>query len=323
VARLPRLIEVVWHNSQHTNPRKRRRGVSQSARVHAIQVTTRPLAFDVGLNTGDDTRYLLSRGYRVVAIDADPRAADTARATLRSEIQEGRLEIIHACIAREPGVAEFWICDDKSQFNSFHRAIASRDGRRHHKIDVPAIRFASILERFGIPHLLKIDIEGNDLLCLEDLSPSALPRFVSIESECAIDPEAASVDDGLRVLAMLRDLGYRKFKLIDQLTFCALAVPSLNHTLDTFARRVLLTSPLLGLRGSHWLAQRLMVRPTLERRFGHTFAPGCSGALGDDTPGRWIDYAHAARAYRRYRAKHFDNPAARPYSFWCDWHAKM
>lgn len=283
----------------------------------------RPLAFDVGLNVGDDTRYFLSRGYRVVAVEANPVLVDAAQASFRADIEAGRLEIVNAGVAGNEGIAEFWVCDDKPEFSSFHRAIAARDGRNHHRIEIATTRFASLLERFGIPDLLKIDIEGNDLLCLEDLSRSSLPHFISIESECVVDPEAASVEDGLRVLATLHDLGYRKFKLIDQLTFCSLALPSLNHTLDAMARRVLLTSPLNTFRGSFRLAQYLMVKPTLERRFGRAFPLGSSGVFGEDTPGRWIGFADAARAYRHYRAKHFEDAAARPYSFWCDWHAKL
>jgi FkbM family methyltransferase len=143
---------------------------------------TRDLIFDVGLNVGQDTAFYLSRGYRVVAIEADPILAEAARKRFCLAIEAGNLEIVNAGIAAHEGIAEFWICDGKSEFNSFHKDIGARDGYPHHRIEVPTVRFASVLERFGTPHFLKIDIEGNDVLCLGDLSPSSLPRFISVEA---------------------------------------------------------------------------------------------------------------------------------------------
>ena len=279
------------------------------------------LAFDVGMNVGHDTDFYLSQGFRVVAVEANPVLAEAAARRFHRAIGAGMLEIVNAGIAENDGAADFWVCEGKPEFSSFHRAIASREGYGHHAIQIPTVRFATLIDRFGTPDVLKIDIEGNDRLCLEALSPSALPQFVSVESECTTAETAGDAEGGLRTLAMLHDLGYRKFKLIDQLTFASLAVPSFNHLLDSLARNVLLEAPLRAVPGTYRLSQYLMVKPRLERRFGREFPLGSSGAIGNDTPGRWIGYAEAARAYRHYRARHFRNGAARHWSFWCDWHA--
>ncbi len=37
------------------------------------------LIYDIGIHNGDDTAYYLSRGYRVVAVDANPLMMDAAR----------------------------------------------------------------------------------------------------------------------------------------------------------------------------------------------------------------------------------------------------
>jgi hypothetical protein len=67
----------------------------------------------------------------------------------------------------------------------------------------------------------------------------------------------------------------------------------------------------------------MMVKPRLERKFRREFPLGSSGVAAEDTPGRWLGYPPAAHAYRHYRAQHFKDPSARPYSFWCDWHAAL
>lgn len=279
------------------------------------------LIFDVGLNIGQDTAFYLSQGYRVVAVEADPALAQAARTKFSREIEAGRLELVNVGIAEKEGVFDFWICEDKPEFNSLHRHIAARDGYAHHCIQIPAQRFATVLERYGTPYFLKIDIEGNDMLCLEDLSSSLLPQYLSVESECPLDGRSATVEDGLRVLSKLHDLGYRKFKLIDQYTFCSFSVPfSLNYRLDTFSRKNLLKT---SVPGTYRISQHLMAKPRLERRFGRRFPVGSSGVWGEDTPGKWISYSAAAEAYKYFREKHFQDSDARFHSFWCDWHAKL
>ena len=284
----------------------------------------RELIYDVGMNDGSDTGFYLSQGHRVVSIDADPSLAEAARRRFRDEIAAGRLEVVNVGIADTEGSVDFWICEEKPEFNSFHKGIATRDGYSAHAIKIPTTRFASILERFGVPFYLKIDIEGNDLLCVRDLAPGRLPTYLSVESECPSEAAAASPDEGIEVLARLEEAGYSRFKLIDQRTFCGLSrPPSLRYRLDASARRWLREGPLRRVRGSWWLASRLMERTRLERRFGRELPMGCSGAWGEETAGAWLSFAEAREAYAYYRARHFENSSLAFHSFWCDWHAKV
>jgi FkbM family methyltransferase len=282
------------------------------------------LIFDVGLNVGQDTAFYLSQGYGVLAVEADPVLAEAARKTFGRQIQEGRLEILNIGIADRDGVADFWICDEKPEFNSFHRAIAARDSYSHRCIQIPIVRFAKLIERYGVPYFLKIDIEGNDMLCLDGLSSSSLPKYLSVESECPVDEESASVEEGLLVLQKLHSLGYRKFKLVDQYTFCSLTLPeSLHHRADFLGRRMLKRLSLMHLRDFGLISRSLLVRRRQERQFRREFPMGSSGVWGEDTPGTWIGYGEAAQAYKYYREKHFLAADAKFHSFWCDWHAKL
>jgi len=282
------------------------------------------LVYDVGFNIGQDTAFYLARGFQVVAIEADPTLAAAGRRRFISDIEAGNLEIVNVGIAAEEGTADFWICEEKPEFNSFHRGIASRNGYSNHAIQIQTTRFANVLQRYGTPHFLKIDIEGNEMLCLNDLSTPALPRYIAIESECPIDDKPTDATDGLRVLDKLRDLGYESFKLIDQFTYCSISSPiSLNYLVDAASRRWLTRAPLNRIRGTHRLSQHLMVRPKLERALGWKFPLGSSGALGEDTAGNWIGYSAARRAYERHREKYFRTPGVAHHSFWCDWHAKL
>jgi FkbM family methyltransferase len=281
------------------------------------------LVFDVGFNIGQDTAFYLSQGHRVIAVEADPTLAEAGRARFAAEVASGQLEIVNVGIAAREGVADFWICEGKPEFNSFIREIAARDGYRHHKITIPTVPFSAILRRFGTPHFLKVDIEGHDFLCLEALDAEHMPAYLSVESECPVDGRASGVEDGMRMLRKLRDLGYARFKLIDQADFVSLSrPPSVNWMLQRFSEDYLLKPPLRSVRGTYRLSQRLMSKPRLERKFRREFPLGCSGAWGEDTPGRWLDASEAEHAYQHYRELHYRNPDVRHYSFWCDWHAR-
>ena len=121
------------------------------------------LIYDVGMNNGDDTTYYLWRGFRVLAIEANPVLAANAAMRFTGEIETGRLRILNIGIAAEDGVLPFWICESESRFSSFDRNLASLNGTcPHHDIRVTCRRFRSLLEEFGVPFYIKADIQGNE-----------------------------------------------------------------------------------------------------------------------------------------------------------------
>lgn len=238
------------------------------------------LVYDVGMHNGADTAYYLHKGYRVVGIEANPLLAEQARERFAAELTAGRLSLLNVGVAERNEEAEFWICDDVSIWSSFDRSIASRNGSRHHAIRIECRRFAEILEEFGTPYYCKIDIEGNDHLCLEGFKGRDTPTFISIEMSHAM---------GDRDIDTLGQLGYRRFKIIDQRSF---SVPSrlvegIRHLLPGRER---------------WRFERLNQRLRGRPRDGTwPFPSGSSGPFGGDTPGRWIDRSRALSTWRYLR----------------------
>lgn len=278
--------------------------------------------YDVGMHVGDDTAFYLSQGYRVVAVEADPKLVKAAQHRFWREIEQGKLEIVNVGISDTEGYADFWVCENLSEWNSFDRNIASRDGQKHHSIQIRTMRFVTILKKYGVPYYLKIDIEGHDHLCLMDLQPGALPKYVSTESECAGSTSHIAMDDGLRSLSILRELGYHKFKLIDQATFSPFAPGrTLTNEIDSIARCLLRKRIAKHIRGRRILIQLFTNRGKLEKKFNRKFPFGSSGVWGEDLPGAWLTFEEARKAYDYHRDHHFRNGEAKPYSFWCDWHA--
>lgn len=278
----------------------------------------RDLIYDVGMNNGDDTAYYLARGFRVIAIEANPRLADEGAKRFAAEVSAGRLKILNVGVSDRDGEFPFWICETTSEWSSFHREIASRNGAPHHSLAVRCVRFGTIMADHGVPFFLKIDIEGNDMLCLRELGGNALPKYVSLE---------AAVPDPIDHLS---GLGYTAFKCISQLNFLPLEIPPtaeqirFERTLELLYSRNVFhrLRRLLGAR-RRW-NQRLDESRT---RDGWKFPVGSSGPFGDELPGRWQSADEMRATYAEFQERIRSGERSifwddREYSFWVDLHAR-
>lgn len=234
------------------------------------------LIYDVGLHDAADTAYYLSNGYRVVAVDANPALIEAAATRFAREVAEGRFTPLNVGIAEGEGTKTFWVSDGRTEWSSFDTAIAGRLGPPR-GVEVPLRSFESILAEHGVPLYCKIDIEGNDHLCLAGMRPDFRPNFVSVEiTPRELEPRPLLTD--------LRELGYDRFKVVHQLSF---TVPRRSWYLARQAGVVRLGKSVLeqlnGLvRGHRW-----------EGRW--RFRIGSSGPLPQRLPGRWMTAEATAR----------------------------
>lgn len=277
------------------------------------------VVFDVGMHDGTDTAFYLHQGCAVVAVEADPTLAARGATRFASAIDAGQLVILNIGITTRAGSATFWICDDNSVWNSFDESIASRAGSRHHPIDVATWRFGDVLAAFGTPDYVKIDIEGHDAVCIADLEPDRLPRFISVESECVGDGVTLTDAQATEMLTRLHDAGYARFQLVSQDDFRSVVHPDRWRG----ARRLLDSMAYGKLRalGLARVAERFTHRGRMFARNRYEFACGGTGPWGDGLLGRWVDYDKARRMYLELRREYFRDGLAKTYSFWYDWHA--
>jgi FkbM family methyltransferase len=276
------------------------------------------LIYDVGMHNGDDTAFYLHQGFRVVAIEADPQLVEAAMLRFSNEIKSGRLTILNLGIAEGSGTGTFWVSDDLSVRNSFQEQLASRDGARHHSIEIRTRRFSEILDQYGIPFYLKVDIEGNDFLCLRDLTGKPLPQFISVEAECVGDDNDIEVNGPLANLSLLYELGYTRFKLIGQSDLRVAPHSNLQALIQRFVKSAAygrIRFPVFS-----ELARLLTGHAYLQRKHGFRFAFGSSGAWGDGTPGRWLSLEQSEALYIKVRNRYSKVTGA---DFWYDWHATV
>lgn len=162
------------------------------------------LIYDVGLHEGADTAYYLAKGFRVVAVEANPDLCTSARSRFATEIAYGRLLVLNLGIAGKPGEFDFHISRAQSDWSSFVPEFAQRAGETD-VIRVQCVTLDALMRDFGVPYYCKIDIEGYDrdaVLSLANLPE--LPRYVSVE---------ATVGDFCEIMS---PIGYNGFKIINQ-----------------------------------------------------------------------------------------------------------
>jgi FkbM family methyltransferase len=227
------------------------------------------LLYDVGMHKGEDTDYYLKKGFKVIGFEADPDLAAHCRSRFSNEIENGRLIIV------EGAIIEWLPGETKGQAVKFHKNKnntvwgtvaddwAHRNeilGTSNEVIDVPIVNFAQCLQEYGIPHYLKIDIEGMDTVCLRALlNFEQKPSYISIESE------KVTFGNLIEELNLFTQLGYSRFKAIQQNGISNQAEPN----------------------------------PSKEGYYvGYRFQEGSSGLFGEDLPGEWKNYKQIINEYK-------------------------
>ena len=173
--------------------------------LSAEDIARLPLIMDIGMNNGRDSLFYLQKGFRVVAVEANPALVEKARFQLARFIDSGQLIIEELGLANTAGELAFYQNLDNDHWSSFHKDWGTRERTRYREIVVSCVPPQTLFERHGVPYYLKIDIEGHDIDVVQALHEFPdRPRYLSIEEHEAF------------YFAELWSLGYRHFKLVNQ-----------------------------------------------------------------------------------------------------------
>jgi FkbM family methyltransferase len=227
------------------------------------------LIFDVGLHRGEDTDFYLRKGFRVIAFEADPDHANYCRVRFAQPIAQRRLIIIEGAIVerdavgQRPDTVSFFKNNDVSVWGTVCPLWRERNeqvGSYSQSIQVKRIDFADVLSVYGVPHYLKIDIEGCDLICVESLKQvQDRPDYISIESD------KTSIANLKHEIDLLRELGYTAFQAVEQ-------------------SAVMSQSPAFPSQEGDYVP--------------YHFEPGASGLFGAELTGHWKSRDQIVREYR-------------------------
>ena len=261
--------------------------------------------YDVGFHNGDDTAFYLSKGYRVIAFEANPELVAAGRKRFHREIGAGELDVVHCGICPTAGTQEFYVNESDSGHSSFDREKGTKGGK-YHVIEVPCVTLPAILEKHPVPFYLKVDIEGVDGGVVTAIRKPYAPPYLSCE---------IAFGDGA-LIEGLHQAGYTHFKLINQDTYTQSLPIFRGDTAARAARKASRFVPAL----KRIIPIRKIDFDRFRDEFPYRFGEYSSGPFGEDTEGEWMPVnamrRHLSRVWDQYRRDGIER------SWWYDIHAR-
>ena len=140
------------------------------------------LVFDVGANLGSYAEIFASLGARVIALEPNPDCVSHIRRSYPGE----SIDVVGTAVGSAAGVASIRLADrsDMSSMSedwirSIQEAQRIDDAVWANQITVPVITLDSLVQRYGMPKFIKIDVEGFEESVLGGLSNQ--PPLLSFE----------------------------------------------------------------------------------------------------------------------------------------------
>jgi FkbM family methyltransferase len=211
------------------------------------------IVYDVGANNGDDIPYYLLKSDLVVAIEANPVLCAEICRRFAAEIEAGVLAVEN-CVAIDVMAekeVDFYLHNTNHVLSQF-LPPASADAANFSKRRLPARRIVDVIRQYGLPHYIKIDIEGFDAPLLRAMFADGIrPAFISAECH------------SIEVLQVLLERGgYKSFKLVDGQTVSLI------------------------------YANRPIVREATGECIRYSFPFHSAGPFGNDVDGEWMTPEH-------------------------------
>jgi FkbM family methyltransferase len=158
------------------------------------------LCFDVGANIGDKTNIYLKHQCRVLSIEPVARNIEILHKRFK---QTSRVTILTAAVSDHVGSAPINVIDDNTAFSSFNkRWIESLEDKTLNRwgfsVKPPSVEIVKtttldlLIEEFGSPFYIKVDVEGHEINVLRGLTRTVplvsieanLPEFIDETKEC-------------------------------------------------------------------------------------------------------------------------------------------
>src|SRR5690349_3191094 len=160
------------------------------------------LVFDVGANIGQRSEIFAQLAQKVVAIEPQPNCVRHLKSRFRFN---RRVVIQEVALGDKPGEAIMWQSDSPGISSMSRRFIDTmgrgvfRDERWDKEITVAIKTLDDLINIFGVPAFMKIDVEGYELKVLQGLSVPV--PFISFEYSPEMIDEARNCAQRLQEIS--------------------------------------------------------------------------------------------------------------------------
>jgi len=165
--------------------------------------------FDVGANVGQWTLALAAMGCRVIAVEPQSTCAATIASKTTREMD---VTVVVAAVGAEAGEAELFLASTTEMASTarpWMEAMVERAGVPadfwHGSTVVPVRTLDDLIDEFGLPAYIKLDVEGS-----ESQAIAGLARAVGLLS---FETHGQTIEDARAAVARLLELGRYEFNL--------------------------------------------------------------------------------------------------------------
>jgi FkbM family methyltransferase len=136
------------------------------------------LIFDIGANKGHKVNVFRKMGFNVIAVDPEPKCLDTLNYRFAKDKQ---VTIEPKGVADKPGMLELNIYHGRSGLNTFSNKWTNQGAdAAENKIAVPVTTLDLMMQEYGVPYFVKIDVEGYEWNVIQGMKKA--PAFLSFEA---------------------------------------------------------------------------------------------------------------------------------------------
>jgi FkbM family methyltransferase len=166
-------------------------------RFYSTFVSSGDLVFDIGSHVGNRVRAFAALGCRVIAVEPQPDFARLQRVFFR---KSARVTVIEAAVGSTAGRGSLSISERTPTVTTLDAQWRDARGqepdfsfvRWDARVEVETTTLDALIERFGVPAFVKIDVEGGEPAVLAGLSQPVqavsfeyLPRALDYAQRCA------------------------------------------------------------------------------------------------------------------------------------------
>lgn len=167
--------------------------------------------FDIGANVGRWSQENIGLCDKIIALEPDPNTFKKLQANTQTSSKPITCLNYAVCNSDSDEISfyrcEFdtistlnveWLADEKSRF-------FGKEGKNYEKITCKAISIDKLIALFGVPQMIKVDVEGGEFECISSLSQKVDLLCFEWASELK--------DIAFLCLGYLRSLGFTKFHI--------------------------------------------------------------------------------------------------------------